>query len=71
MNSHVKRWIDIIILSLSIDEVFTSITIRERLVEERGTNFICDNSAIGWYLKRNKNVRVICDTRGRREYRRI
>ena len=71
MNSHVKRWIDEMILSLNVGEVVTATGIRERLVEQRGTTFVCDSSAIGWYVKRNKNVLVKEHTRGRREYRRI
>jgi len=71
MNSHVKRWIDEIILSFTIGQVFTATGIREILVEQRGTTFVCDSSAIGWYVKRNKHVKVKEEPRGRREYQRI
>ena len=71
MNSHVKRWIDEMILSLSIGEVFTATGMREKLIEQKGTSFVCDSSAIGWYVKRNKNVLVNKNTKGRREYRRV
>ncbi len=71
MNSHVKRWIDEIILSLNVGDVFTATGLREKLIEQRGTTFVCDSSAIGWYVKRNKNVEVKEEPRGRREYLRV
>ena len=71
MNSHIKRWIDELVLSLDIGEEFFALSIKEQLIEKRGTTFVCDNAAIGWYLNRQKYVEPIKTTRGRKNYRRI
>ena len=71
MNSHIKRWIDELVLSLDIGEEFFALSIKEQLIEKRGTTFVCDNAAIGWYLNRQKYVAPIKTTRGRKIYRRI
>ena len=52
MNTHIKRWIDELVLSLDIGEEFFAMSIKEKLIEKRGTTFVCDNAAIGWYLNR-------------------
>ena len=71
MNSHVKRWIDAIVLAFPVGHEFIATQVREKLIEERGTTFTCDNSAIGWYLHRKDNVITTTRTNGRRIYRRI
>ena len=71
MNSHIKRWIDELVLSLDIGEEFFALSIKEQLIEKSGTTFVCDNAAIGWYLNRQKYVEPIKTTRGRKIYRRI
>lgn len=71
MNSHIKRWIDELVLSLDIGEEFFALSIKEQLIEKRGTTFVCDNAAIGWYLNRQKYVEPVKTTRGRKIYRRI
>ena len=71
MNNHVKRWIDKIVDSMEIGEKTTATGIKEALVSKRGTTFVCDSSAIGWYLKRKENIEVNSVERGRRVYVRI
>jgi hypothetical protein len=71
MNSHVKRWIDEIVNEMEIGQRTTASAIRETLVSKRGTTFVCDASAIGWYLKRKKNIKVNCMQRNRRVYMRV
>ena len=68
MNSHVKRWIDEIVDSMEIGEKTTATGIREALISKRGTTFVCDSSAIGWYLNRKKNIEITSIERGRRIY---
>jgi hypothetical protein len=71
MNTHIKRWIDELVLSLDIGEEFFAMSIKEKLIETRGTTFVCDNAAIGWYLNRQKYVEPIKTSKGRKIYRRI
>jgi len=71
MNNHVKRWIDKIVDSMEIGEKTTATGIKEALVSKTGTTFVCDSSAIGWYLKRKENIEVNSVERGRRVYVRI
>jgi len=71
MNSHVKRWIDEIVDAMEIGDKTTATGIREVLVSRRGTTFVCDASAIGWYLKRKKNIEVFSIARSRRVYVRV
>ena len=68
MNSHVKRWIDVIVDSMEIGQQTTATGIREALISKRGTTFVCDSSAIGWYLNRKKNIQSNSVERGRRIY---
>ena len=57
MNSHIKRWIDELVLSLDIGEEFFALSIKEQLIEKRGTTFVCDNKLLeGWYLNRQCNI---------------
>ena len=71
MNSHVKRWINSIVSSYPVGHEFFASTVREQLVSERGTTFVADNSAIGWYLNRMDNVICKGAERSRRVYVRI
>tara|TARA_R100000734_G_C3274847_1_gene69880 strand:- start:294 stop:509 length:216 start_codon:yes stop_codon:yes gene_type:complete len=71
MNSHVKRWIDSIVSEYPVGHEFLATTVREQLVSERGTTFVVDNSAIGWYLNRKDNIISKDMNRGRRTYVRI
>ena len=71
MNSHVKRWIDSIVSSFPVGHEFIAQQVKEELVSRRGTTFVADNSAIGWYLNRKDNVLIKNLSRGRRVYVRI
>ena len=71
MNSHVKRWIDEIISSMEIGQVSTADSIKTLLIELKGTAFVCDSSAIGWYVKRHPKIKTLESPRSRRTYVRI
>lgn len=71
MNGHVKRWIDSIVSRYPVGHEFLASTVREQLVSERGTTFVADNSAIGWYLKRKDNVITKGENNNRRIYVRV
>jgi hypothetical protein len=51
MNKICTRWAKKIIAE--IDGPFTAMTIREKLIEKHGTNYVASNISIGQFLARN------------------
>jgi hypothetical protein len=70
MNTNMKRWIREAIAEM--DGEFTAKTIRQKIVEKRGTSpYIGNNTAIGWFLNKHcTDVVQICKGHSSKTYRR-
>ena len=68
MNKHIKNWIDQMVLDTELGTEFTASALRAQLIRKHGTTYVCHASAIGWHLKRNKNIKTLTKERGRRVY---
>lgn len=71
MNGHVKRWIDSIVSRYPEGHEFYAYTIKDQLITERGTTYVVDTGAIGWYLNRKDNVITKGESNNRRVYMRV
>ena len=65
MNKICKKWTEKIIEE--IDGSFTAMTIREKLIEKHGTNYVASNTSIGQFLART--CVVMYETNGRLTYK--
>ena len=56
---------------MEIGQVSTADSIKTLLIDLKGTAFVCDSSAIGWYVKRHPKIKTLESPRSRRTYVRI